>query len=194
MYQPFRVRWTFILIGICVAVYLLQVVAGGWIGWVYLEFFPAFAFRYPWMFLTSIFLHASIDHILFNMMALFFFGMYLERLVGWKLLLIVFFVSGVVGNLGYMVTAPSSITPAIGASGAIYGIVGVLAVLTPRVLVFVYGVIPMPMVVFAGLYAVLDFIGLFAPSDIAHGAHIAGLLVGLVFGLYLRQKFRITVM
>jgi membrane associated rhomboid family serine protease len=145
------------------------------------------------MFVSSIFLHASIDHIVFNMIALFFFGTYLERMVGPRLFLVIFFIAGIVGNFGYMLTAPGSIVPAIGASGAIYGIVGVLAVLTPLTLVYVYFIVPMPMVVFAALYAVLDFVGLFAPSDIAHGAHIGGLLVGVAFGIYLRQRYRVVI-
>jgi membrane associated rhomboid family serine protease len=193
MYRPFRVRWTYILIGICVVVYILQNVAADWVGWNYFAFFPAFAFQYPWMFVTSIFLHASIDHIAFNMLALFFFGMYLERMVGPRLFLVVFFIAGIVGNFGYMLTTPGSIVPAIGASGAIYGIVGILAVLTPMTLVYVYFIVPMPMVVFAALYAILDFVGLFAPSDIAHGAHIGGLLVGVAFGIYLRQRYRVVI-
>jgi membrane associated rhomboid family serine protease len=192
MYQPYRVRWTYLLIGVCAVIFILQNLASGWGGWPYFAFFPAFAFQYPWMFVTSIFLHASVDHILFNMIALFFFGTYLERWAGSRLLLLVFFVSGIVGNLGYMLTAPGSSVPAIGASGAIYGVMGVLAVLTPRLLVFVYGVIPLPMVVFAGLYATIDFIGLFAPSDIAHGAHIGGLIVGVTFGFYLRRRFSVS--
>ncbi len=193
MYWPFRVRWTFVLIGICVVVYILQNIAADWGGWAYFAFFPAYAFQYPWMFVTSIFLHASIDHILFNMIALFFFGTYLERMVGPRLFLVIFFIAGIVGNFGYMLTAPGSMVPAIGASGAIYGIVGTLAVLTPMTLVYVYFIVPMPMVVFAALYAVLDFVGLFAPSDIAHGAHIGGLLVGVAFGIYMRQRYRVVI-
>jgi len=181
------------LIGVCVFVYILQNVAPNWTGWVYFAFFPAFAFQYPWMFVTSIFLHASIDHILFNMIALFFFGTYLEKMVGPRLFLVVFFVAGIVGNFGYMLTAPGSTVAAIGASGAIYGIVGMLAVLTPMTMVYVYFIVPMPMVVFAALYAVLDFVGLFTPSDIAHGAHIAGLAVGIVIALYLRQRYRVVI-
>jgi membrane associated rhomboid family serine protease len=193
MFKPYRVRWTYILIGVCAFVYLLQNVAANWNGWGYLAFFPAFAFQYPWMFVTSIFLHASIDHILFNMIALFFFGTYLERMVGSRLFLLVFFIAGIVGNFGYMLTAPGSTVPAIGASGAIYGVIGMLAVLTPMTMVYVYFIVPMPMVVFAAVYAVLDFVGLFTPSDIAHGAHIAGLAVGILLALYLRQRYRVVI-
>ncbi len=193
MFQPYRVRWTYILIGICVFVYFLQNIFVNWNGWDYFAFFPSYAFQFPWMFVTSIFLHASIDHILFNMIALFFFGTYLERMVGSRLFLLVFFLAGIIGNFGYMLSVPGSGIPAIGASGAIYGIVGMLAVLTPMTMVYVYFIVPMPMVIFAALYAVLDFVGLFAPSNIAHGAHIGGLAVGVVIALYLRQRYRVVI-
>jgi membrane associated rhomboid family serine protease len=68
-------------------VFILQNVAANWVGWGYIAFFPAYAFQFPWMFVTSIFLHASIEHILFNMIALFVFGTYLERMVGLRLFL-----------------------------------------------------------------------------------------------------------
>jgi len=193
MYEPYHVRWTYFLIGVCVTVFILQNVAANWVGWGYFAFSPAYAFQYPWMFVTSIFLHASIEHILFNMIALFFFGTYLERMVGPRLFLLVFFIAGIVGNFGYMMTAPGSTIPAIGASGAIYGIIGMLAVLTPMTMVYVYFIVPMPMVVFAGLYAVLDFLGLFVPDGIAHGAHIAGLAFGIVLAFYLRDRFKVVI-
>jgi membrane associated rhomboid family serine protease len=190
MYEPHRVRWTYILMGVCVAVFILQNLIVNWIGWAYMAFFPAFAFQYPWMFVTSIFLHAGIEHIAFNMIALFFFGVYLERLVGPRLFLVIFFAAGIIGNLGYMLTAADPTIPAIGASGAIFGLMGVLTVLMPRMLVYVYFIVPVPMVVFAAIYAIIDFVGLFTPSDIANGAHIGGLIVGIAFGLYLRQRYR----
>ncbi len=193
MYEPYRVKWTYVLIGACIAVFILQNLAYDWGGWGYLAFFPAYAFQFPWMFITSIFLHGSVEHIAFNMIALFFFGTYLERLVGPRVYLGTFFVAGIVGNLGYMVTAANPLIPAIGASGAIFGLMGVLTVLMPRLLVYVYFIVPLPMVVFAALYAVIDFVGLFTPSDIANGAHIGGLVLGLAFGLYLRRRYRVVV-
>jgi hypothetical protein len=92
-----------------------------------------------------------------------------------------------------MLTALGSTVPAIGAPGAIYGIIGMLAAPAPMTMVYVYFIIPMPMVVFAALYAILDFVGLFTPSDVAHGAHIAGLVVGIVLALYLRQRYRVII-
>jgi len=189
MYTHYPVKWTYILIAVTVVAFIMQNATDAWI---YFAFFPAYALQDPWMFVTSIFLHSGFDHILFNMIALFFFGIYAERLLGARVFLTLYFVAGIVGNLGYMLTASDPTVPAIGASGAIYGLMGALAVLTPRLMVFIYGLIPLPMVGAAALYALLDFAGLFAPTGIAHGAHLGGLVVGVALGLYIRGRFRVA--
>lgn len=155
--------------------------------WFLFSFVPLLAFDMPWMFFTSIFLHADLSHLFFNMFSLLIFGIYLERMIGGRLFLILFFVAGVIGNVGYIITSSSALVPAIGASGAIYGVMGTLAVLAPFLLIFLYGVLPLPMIVAAGAYAVLDIMGLLIPSGIAHGAHLAGMVVGISVGLYLRR-------
>jgi uncharacterized protein len=151
------------------------------------SFVPLYAFSEPWTFVTSIFMHASFEHLFFNMFALFIFGMYLEtRVKPWQYLAI-FFIAGILGNFAYLATDPTSTIPGVGASGAIYGVMGMLAVLYPGLIVYVYFV-PMPMIFAAVLWFVLEFTGLFIPSDIAHQAHIAGLLAGAAYGWYLRQQ------
>ncbi|MFQ6011777.1 MAG: rhomboid family intramembrane serine protease, partial [Nitrososphaerales archaeon] len=170
-------KWTFILIGISVVGYLLQHSLGSQVGivlqvnginferplWFLFSFVPLLAFDMPWMFVTSIFLHADLSHLIFNMFSLFIFGIYLERMVGRKLFLILFFSAGIIGNVGYILTSGNVLVPAIGASGAIYGVMGTLAVLAPFLLIFLYGVLPLPMIVAAGAYAVLDIMGLLIP-------------------------------
>jgi len=123
------------------------------------------------------------------MFALFFFGSYLERLLGSNRFLIIFISAGIVGNIGYFVTASNNMIPAIGASGAAYGLMGTLVVLAPFMSVYIWGLLPVPMIILTAVYAFIDVIGLSAPSGIAHGAHLAGLIVGIVFGLYLRPYF-----
>ncbi|MBS7627203.1 rhomboid family intramembrane serine protease, partial [Candidatus Bathyarchaeota archaeon] len=138
------------------------------------------------MFLTSIFLHADTSHLFFNMLALLFFGTSLERMIGGRRFALLFIFSGVVGNIGHLLTAGDPYTPAIGSSGAIYGLIGALATLRPFMIVYVYGMAPLPMVVAAALWVLLDLAGLFVPSGVAHGAHLAGMLVGIALGLYYR--------
>jgi len=153
----------------------------------YFSFVPAHAFSQPWTFVTSMFLHdnTSPAHIFFNMFALIMFGSYLENLTSKRNYLLIYFLAGIVGNLGYIITAPSAITPGIGASGAIYGILGAVAILTPTARVFVMG-IPMPMIVAAFLWFLIEFFGLFVPSSIAHGAHLGGLFVGILIAFYIK--------
>ncbi len=176
--------WTFILMGVCVIAFIIQQITPLWI---YLAFFPAFALSMPWMFVTSIFLHADITHLMLNMLALFFFGITLEGIIGRSRFLVLFLASGIVGNIGYMLTATNPMIPAIGASGAVYGIIGTVAVLMPFRLVYIYGILPVPMVVAAAMWAFIDITGLFMPTGIAHGAHLAGMVVGIIYGFYIRS-------
>ena len=177
-------KWTLIFIIVCVIAFVLQNLTDSWI---YLAFFPAVAFQAPWMFITSIFLHANFEHLFFNMIALFFFGSSLENRIGKRLFFLLFFISGIVGNIGYFITTTNPSTPAIGASGAVYGIMGALATLAPFMMVYIYGFLPLPMIAAAILWAVMDLAGLFTPSGIAHGAHLGGMFFGVAFGLYYRS-------
>lgn len=191
-----RPIWTFILIGICAVVFVLEF----YLPLIdYFSFVPADALTRPWIFVTSIFLHANtetvngvetvyLSHIFFNMFALFVFGIYLEPRIGSKNFLLIFFLSGIIGNIGYMATAPGSDIPGIGASGAIYGVMGTLAVIAPFLIVYVAGLLPMPMIAAAGFWTLMEFFGLFYPSDVAHGAHLFGLFFGITIGLYMRAR------
>jgi len=186
---PERPIWTYIFIASCTIMFIFQQLSNLW--W-YLAFFPAYSLQLPWSFITSIFLHADIEHLLFNMIALFFFGYSLEIMLGRRLFVLIFFLSGIFGNIGYLLTSIIGITsmtiPAIGASGAIYGVLGTIVVLTPLKRVFLYGFFPLPLVLVVVFWIFLDIIGLFAPSGIAHGAHLGGIIVGALAGFYFRKK------
>ena len=153
-------------------------------------FVPAYAFSRPWTFVTSIFLHADFSHIFFNMFALFIFGIFLEPKVNKKTYLFIFFLAGIVGNFGYMLTALGSTVPGLGASGAIYGIMAAAAILEPYATVYLLWFVPMPLIFAAFIWTIIEFLGLFIPGSIAHGAHLAGLFVGAAYGIYLRRQRR----
>jgi len=121
------------------------------------------------------------------MFALFIFGLYLEARVSTKQYLFIFFLAGFFGNVAYYLTAPLGVIPAVGASGAIYGVMGMLAVLYPGLIVYV-GYAPMPMIIAAAIWFLMEFTGMFVPSNIAHQAHLAGLIVGAAYGLYVRRQ------
>jgi len=153
------------------------------------SFIPSQALIKPWMFVTSIFLHANFLHLFYNMLALFFFGSYLESLVSKKTFLKIFFISGIAGNILFFLTTNNPNIPAVGASGAIYGIIGALASLRPYAIVYIYFV-PMPLIVAAFFWALGSFIGMFFPSEIAHSAHLAGLIIGFIYAEILKRIFR----
>jgi len=181
--SSFVLTLTFFLI--CIVAFILEII---YPEFDYFSFIPALAFKRPWTFVTSIFLHADFTHLFFNMFALLMFGIYLEGKISKKSYILIFLLSGIFGSLGYMITATDSTIPAIGASGSIYGIMGCLAILMPYAIVYVSGM-PMPMIAAAFFWAVMELLGVFAPTgNIAHGAHLFGLFIGIFFGIYFKWK------
>ncbi|MBS3168368.1 rhomboid family intramembrane serine protease [Candidatus Woesearchaeota archaeon] len=139
----------------------------------------------PYTIITSMFLHGSLVHLLFNMVSLAIFGLILENEIGSKRFLYLYFSAGIFASISSIPFYPA----VLGASGAIFGIIGSLALLKPKMTIWVYG-LPMPMFVAAILYAIIDLLGVFAPSNVANIAHLAGILVGVLFGLILRTKIK----
>ena len=175
---------TFSLIAVCTAAFVLDAMFSISD---YLAFTPAYAFSEPWTVVTAVFMHAGIEHLFFNMFALYMFGTYLEARVERRQFLYLFFAAGMLGNAAYWLTDPLGTIPAVGASGAIYGVMGMLAVLYPTLTVYV-GYMPMPMVFAAVLWFIMEFTGMFVPSSIAHQAHLAGLVLGVAYGLHARRQ------
>lgn len=142
-----------------------------------------------YMFVTSIFLHGGIMHIFFNGYALFAFGPVLENRIGKWNFLALFFVAGIIGNILYYATIVLGIIPpipALGASGAIYGILGALSVLMPGITLLFWGIIPMPIRVLTAVWIITEFLGAFNPySGVGSAAHLGGLLLGIVFAMAL---------
>ena len=87
-----------------------------------------------WTFLTSMFSHVLFFHIFANMFSLFFIGNFLERIIGRKRFFWIYIISGLVGGAFFVVSGIifGNNSPGVGASGAIFGLLGVLAVLIPR--------------------------------------------------------------
>jgi len=141
----------------------------------------------PWTLVTNLFIHGSIWHILANMITLYFFGSYLCTLLGAKKFLIVYFCGGILGNILYLLLAPSPYSIAIGASGAIFALGGVLAVMRPRLRVFVIPIpAPLPLwVAVIGGFIILSFF-----PNVAWQAHLGGLVLGLVAGYFFRRRER----
>ena len=136
------------------------------------------AFHEPWRFITAIFIHGSYQHILFNLFGLILFGFILEQIIGTKKFLWVFFTTGILANL----ISIFFYTRSLGASGAIFGVIGTLTILRPLLTVWAFS-LPMPLFLASVLWVVGDIIGFFVPSDIANLAHLSGIGIGLLFGI-----------
>jgi len=148
---------------------------------------PALLSQHPWTIISSMFVHGSIFHILFNMIALYFLGSFFIRAVGERSFLAVFFLGGLAGNILFVLLA-DPLSTGIGASGGIFALAGALAVLVPRVPVIIIP-IPVPVPLWVAII-ILVFIS-FLFSGIAWQAHIGGLLLGLIAGLIFRRRRRI---
>ncbi len=177
-------RVTNAIIILCVFFFIFQLLFG-------LEFtyvgvlVPGLLLDEPWRIFTSMFLHADPEHLFFNMFALFMFGNALERRVGSALFTLIYLISGIVGAVGFMMfSGPEGV--ALGASGAIFGIIGALAVVAPGMVVYLFGGIPMPMYAVGIFYALIELFAFGSPDNIAHSAH----LLGLIGGFVVAEKYR----
>ena len=223
-----------------------------------------FIFLYPedivkgksiWTLFTSIFMHGSITHLFVNMLTLFFLGNFAEQIIGRKKFLLLYIISGVFGGIFYVLGAfigtnipffsnalGTLNVPAVGASGALFGILGLLAILIPRFKVYLItgpiivvivsiilsnifpsgfmgsvinilaSIITLMMIYFmlssnpnkrkyslpigmsmwvAPIVAIvpLVIISFIIPLPIGNTAHLGGLIVGLIYGVFLRFKY-----
>ena len=153
-------------------------------------FVPVLFHSQPYTILTSVFAHAGWTHLVYNLFGLFVFGIILEKMLGWKWYSVLIFVSIGFSVFGYLILSNPYIG-AVGISGVIFGLIGALAVLKPKMIVITpYG--PLPMVVAAIIWIVIEYILLGANDSIAHSAHLFGLVGGLAFaGIYKFDK-RVT--
>lgn len=211
--------------------------------------------QYLWTLITSIFIHASFSHLFFNMVSLFFLGMLVERIIGKKRFFWFFIIAGIFAGLffalmsglfGYGIGEKifgSPLIPGVGASGAIFGLVGILTVLIPKkkvylvagpliaiiiqaiadsvfstspivgvfdTIVSVYVIIsifsmlsPNPLFQKISIPLGMSFwvfpiisiipliiIGFFVPLPIGNMAHLGGFGIGIVYGFYLKKKYK----
>jgi len=163
---------TMSLLTTIVLVYIGQWLSGGLVTSL-LAYWPPLTATEPWRMMTALFVHSerSLFHILFNGYSLWVLGMLLERLLGARRFLALFFTAGLGGSLAVLWLAPSQAV--IGASGAIFGLFGALLVIQQNF----GGTNPQLLVVL-----VLNLVLGFVVPGISWQAHIGGLLVGILLG------------
>ncbi len=145
-----------------------------------------------WQLVTYMFIHGGFFHILFNMLALWFFGVELENVWGTRRFLMYYFLCGIGGGLSNLYLTPLFTTPAptIGASGAIYGILLAFGMLFPDAPVFLYFLFPIKakylVAIFIGIELFYGVTG--TQNGVAHFAHLGGALVGFVYLMMYRRS------
>jgi membrane associated rhomboid family serine protease len=141
--------------------------------------------------LTSMFLHADWQHLLFNMLFLWIFGDNIEDAIGHLRFLIFYVLCGLVGGIAYVVSVPHGTMPLIGASGAIAGVLTAYLMIRPcaRIQVLVF-VVPIPapayLVIGAWLVTQIWHIEMHASSQVAYWCHIGGAIAGALLILVVR--------
>jgi membrane associated rhomboid family serine protease len=137
-----------------------------------------------WQLVSYSFLHGSLLHLMFNMLALYTFGRDVERLFGSRWYLQFYLASVVAAALSHLVVtgwmgAPG--LPTVGASGGVYGVLLAYGIYFPRrTVLLLFPPIPLPARVFVALFAALElYFGVTGTaSGIAHFAHLGGMLGG----------------
>ena len=161
--------------------------------------------KYFWTFLTSIFMHGGFFHLFVNMFSLFFIGTLLQKILGQKRYLYFYLISGLFAGLFFvgltfltkdfswadsLVGSVDSF--AVGASGALFGLIGLMMFLTPNLPVYIMFIpIPIKMKYAApGMLIVLWLISVAGNIPIGNTAHLGGLIAGLIYGIYLRNRYK----
>ena len=147
--------------------------------------------------LTSMFLHSGIMHIAGNMLFLWIFGDNVEDFYGHFTYLFFYLLCGIGSGLLHVLFNLTSAVPALGASGAISGVMGAYLILYPRsqilTLVFIF-LVPVPAVIILGIWFVLQFLSAFGSlgtvtsGGVAWWAHVGGFLMGMLITMMARGK------
>jgi membrane associated rhomboid family serine protease len=188
--RPFRYRFdnvALILIGINVLVFLLQ------------RFFPAVTFYAAlnpvmvmrgavWQFVTYMFAHGGVSHLLFNMLALFIFGNQVERRMGSREFLLYYLLTGVLAGVFsfvvYLVTHSYGVY-LLGASGALFAVQLAYAALFPDSIIYIWGILPLRAPVMVLVFTAIElFSSIFGfRAGVAHLTHLAGFAFGWIYFL-----------
>ena len=178
-----------------------------------LHFFKASDFRF-FQLVTYMFMHGNFGHLFFNMFALWMFGNTLENIWGSKRFLLFYMVCGIGAGLcqelvqyiqyttslaqystvnlsGHIVTMDTylNMMTTVGASGAIYGLLLAFGMMFPDSQIYLYFLFPIKAKWFVIGYAVIELIsGLGGADNVAHFAHLGGMLFGLLLILYWRKN------
>jgi membrane associated rhomboid family serine protease len=190
--RPFRYRYdnvVLVLIGINILVFLAQMVFTSRNITVYLAMIPIAVMNgWVWQFLTYMFAHGGVSHLLFNMLALFIFGTQVERRMGSREFLLYYLLTGILAGmfsfLIYWFTG-AHMVQLVGASGAIFAVQLAYAAFLPDAIVYIWGILPLraPVMVLAFTALELFFSVTGLRRGVAHFTHLAGFAFGWFYFL-----------
>ena len=208
-------NFTLSIIAVTSISFLLQFIVPGYFSNLVLNPETTALIARPWTLLTVVLLHGSLFHLLANMITFYFFGNILEKVIGSKDLLKFYIGTGLIASLAYVLfsniysvlhgaafsSGIGTLTPAVGASGAVVAAVGAVAMLYPDAEVLLYFVIPMKIQSAVKAFGALEVINLSAKlmgttlpliGGLASSAHLAGLIIGIIIGKRMRSEVRRT--
>jgi membrane associated rhomboid family serine protease len=171
--------WVLRLIVANIVVYFLQQTVAGVVP--LLVFVPNQALTEPWTLVTYMFVHANVTHILFNMLALYFFGPRVEERLGQRRFITLYLLSGIAGAVLSMIFAPRA--PIVGASGAVFGVMLAFASFWPTDQIYIMGILPIEARIAVLLMAAVAlWSGLQGSrSGVADFAHLGGFVGGWLY-------------
>lgn len=154
-----------------------------------LAFVPALTLVRPWTLITYMFAHGGFGHLIFNMIALFFFGPPIEERLGSRSFLLFWLVSGLGGAALSFAFAFDA--PIIGASAGVYGVLLAFALFYPDLPIYIWGILPVKAKWLVGFMFVLSLMNAVggANDGTAHFAHLGG-LAGAFLYLYFSGQLR----
>ncbi|MBN2163603.1 MAG: rhomboid family intramembrane serine protease [Pontiellaceae bacterium] len=138
---------------------------------------------------TYMFIHGSVSHLLLNMVSLFFIGPTVERTVGSYRFFILYYLSGILGGLGWSLLADPG-TSCVGASGAVMGILGAFGALYPQAQLLLWFILPVRawvLVIGLILWELFETVTKQHTGGIANAAHLVGAIAGVSYALALKN-------
>lgn len=150
-----------------------------------------------WILLTSAFSHNMFFHLFMNMFVLTSFGAVVENSIGTKQFVLFYLLAAVISSFSHAAVSALLLRqpelPALGASGAISGVVLLFALLYPQQKILLFGIIPVPALWAVLIFVGLDLWGLLAQTEggglpIGHGAHLGGALFGFLYYFLVIRK------
>jgi membrane associated rhomboid family serine protease len=179
-----------VILGLNVVVFLVQNASGPKLYQSFLEYgalsLDGLKHGFIWQFVTFQFMHGGLGHLVLNSVVLYSFGRPLEFLLGKRIFVSLYLLSGIAGGIAQILLALCSARFAgemVGASAGICGLVAAFAMLSPESTIYLFFVLPIRAVYFLPLMIATTVLFIFIPSfdHVAHGAHLGGILTGVAW-------------